>query len=428
LANTTTLLNNPQFRADLVAGTLTGKGIADKWGCSATTAKKWRQRLRAETESPAAVDSDSPLTGKADVGVDGGEFIDVQTTEPVADWAHIFERFNLDPDAFEVVGETVRCATWQQSKRLENGDRDVQNLFSYRAQFRRRREAIDLPALYAEARKPHVAFAESGVEPITVVVAWADLQVGKVDRLGDTKALLERLDEKRIALAGHLATRRPERIIVADVGDIVEGFDNVQSQTRTNDLSLMEQVDVAATEFWKTIKLCAAFAPVDVLSIPSNHAQWRKGKDLIGKPTDDWGLHISQRLEFLAGEVGLGVEFHRPEDWAETLTFDVRGTILGLAHGHQAGTADRVCTWWEKMSHASVMDCDVLLQGHFHHLRVEPSGRSPRTGKSRWRLQAPTLDNGSTWIRNTAGADSDPGLLVFGVTDDGFDISTLAVL
>lgn len=420
------LLDDPEFISDLKSN-LSGADIARKWGCAESTARRHRLNLNAKDDAPrASVEGDA--SGFVEVGPDGGEFRDIKSDKPITDWSRIFEQFNLDPEVFEIVGDTVRMSMWQSSKRTDDGDRDVVNLYSYRAQFTRKRVAIDLPALYAELRKPSVAMPTAARQAMTAVVAWADIQTGKVDERGDTATLLARLDEKRVRLAEYLAEHRPERVVVADVGDIVEGFENVPSQQRMNDLSLMEQVDVAATEFWKTIKLCAAFAPVDVLSIPSNHAQWRQGKGLIGKPTDDWGLHISQRLEHLAREAGFtGVTFHRPEGFEETLTFDIRGTILGLAHGHQASSADRVTTWWSKMTHANVMDCDVLLTGHFHHARFEPSGRSPRTGKSRWWMQAPTLDNGSAWVRNSAGADSDPGLLIFGITDDGFDLGSFSI-
>jgi hypothetical protein len=287
----------------------------------------------------------------------------------------------------------------------------------------------DLPALYLDIHKAPIQPYKATESNFTTVVAWADIQVGKVDHLGGTEELLIRLDEKRLALEEHLKQNRPQHIVVADVGDIVEGFSNVKSQTRTNDLSLMDQVDLAATELWKTIRLCAKFAPVDVISIPSNHAQWRAGKDLIGKPSDDWGLHINQRLERLNDEVGLDVTFTRSDPWDETLTFDIQGTTLGLAHGHQAASPTAVTTWWGKMTHSgNLADVTVLLTGHYHFASIRPSGRDPRTGKSKWHLQAPTLDNGSAWVKNKMGEDGDPGLMVFSIDDNGFNMQSLTIL
>ena len=366
--------------------------------------------------------------GRVDVGPDGGEFVDVKSETVITDWDDVFRRFNLDPDAFTIVDDTVRISNWQQSRRLENGDRDVVDLFSYRARFIRKADAIDLPALYAEVARTKRPKPLKVGRAVTLVVCWADVQAGKVDRLGGVPELLARLEEKRAELEQHIRRVKPNHIVIADVGDIVEGIENTSSQLATNGLAFTDQVDVAATEFWKAIRLCAKYARTDVLSIPSNHAQLRRGKGLIGKPTDDWGLHISKRLQAMNAEVGLPVTFHRPADWEETLTFDVRGTRLGLAHGHQASNPNAVVTWWAKMTHAGVMDCDVLLTGHFHFASVRPSGRSPVTGRSRWHIQAPTIDNGSAWVRNQFGEDGDPALMVFEIDSDGFALKGLAAL
>lgn len=339
--------------------------------------------------------------------------------ELVSDHGQMLRLAGLDPEAWRIVG---KVSQWTKT----HHDRPDTYSFFFAFEPITDDEDFDLPALYAEVgrtRQKPPKPREGG----TLVVCWADIQTGKVDRLGGTTDLLTRLDEKRAALEGHLRRSKVSRIVVADVGDIVEGIENTSSQLATNDLSLMDQVDIAATEFWKTIRLCARFAPVDVLSIPSNHAQLRRGKGLIGKPTDDWGLHISRRLERMNDEAGLPLTFHRPEDWAETLVFDVGGTRLGLAHGHQASAPSRVTEWWAKMTHAGVMDCDVLLTGHYHFPSVRPSGRNVN-GRARWHIQAPTLDNGSAWVRNTIGEDGDPGLMTFVIDADGFSLQSLTVL
>ena len=366
--------------------------------------------------------------GRMELGPDGGEFTDIKTDHPISDWSEVFGRFQLDPDAFEIVDDTVRMSTWQQSKRTDNGDRDVVSLYSYRASFRKRLAAIDLPALYAEVRATRHRPVKLKVSAKTLVVCWADIQTGKVDRLGGLPELLQRLESKRTALEAHIRRVKPDHIVIADVGDIVEGIENTSSQLATNCLALTDQVDVAATEFWKAIRVCAKFAATDVLSIPSNHAQLRRGKGLIGKPTDDWGLHISKRLEAMNSEVHLPVTFHRPADWEETLTFTIRGTRLGLAHGHQSSGPGRVVDWWARMNHAGVLVCDVLLTGHFHFASIRPSGRDHVSGRSQWHIQAPTLDNGSAWVRNTLGEDGDPALLVFEIDDDGFSLAGLTAL
>ena len=140
-------------------------------------------------------------------------------------------------------------------------------------------------------------------------------------------------------------------------------------------------------------------------------------------------MHISVRLERLNEEVGLPVTFRRPEDWKEFLIHDIRGTVLGLAHGHQANGPNGIIPWWQKVGHSSELQlADVLLTGHFHFFSVRPSGRNPHTNRAKWHIQAPTLDNGSAWVLNKYGEDGDPGLCLFKINDDGFDLMGLRVL
>lgn len=347
------------------------------------------------------------------------------------DFDQVLTRLGYEPG--EIRMELISASRWEQRSAVRDDDgrrtgemtSTYLNAYKYRAV--KNALCVNLPALYAEVRRSRPASKKPAPTGRTAVVCWADVQCGKVDRLGGLEELLHRLEDKRDSLKRWLKAASVDRVVVADVGDIVEGFENIPTQTRTNCLSLMDQVDVAATEFWKTIRLAEKFAPVDVLSIPSNHCAWRKGKSLVGKPTDDWGLHINQRLERLNEEAGLDVAFHRPPDWEETLQFDIRGTRLGLAHGHQVTNPDRIKDWWARMNHAGVLDCQVLLTGHFHHFTMRPSGKTV-DGRSKWHIQAPTLDNGSAWVRNKMGEDGEPGLLVFLIDDEGFDLSGMSIL
>jgi hypothetical protein len=344
------------------------------------------------------------------------------------DLSGILQSRGLDPERFRVTSQ-VGFSSWDQvSRNRTTGEYERRQLRAFKFHFVERAWCVDLPALYAEVAKTKPKPSKPKTGDATVVVCWADIQTGKVDHLGGLQELLQRLDEKRAALDAYLKRSSFDHIVIADAGDILEGFDNFPAQTRTNSLSLMDQVDVAATEFWKTIRLCARRAPVDVLTIPSNHCAWRRGgKALAGKVGDDWGLHVSKRLERHNEEASLPVTFHRSGEWDETLQFDVRGTKLGLAHGHQANNPDQVKNWWAKMSHAGVLDCQVLVTGHFHFPSMRPSGKTP-DGRSKWHVQASTLDNGSSWVRNKYGEDGDPALTVFQINEGGFDVTSFALL
>lgn len=333
------------------------------------------------------------------------------------DFTDILRQFGYDPAKVRIAG-SPRVSRWQRW--------DGEWLCAYRFHLEPLTWSVDLPALYAEVGRTKREFRPR-VGDATVVVCWADIQTGKVDHLGGLQELLERLNQKRESLESYLKRSTFDHVVIADCGDIIEGFQNFDAQTRTNALSIMDQVDVAATELWKLIKTCAVHAPVDVLSIPSNHCRWAKGKSLVGKVTDDWGLHVNKRLERHNEEIGLPVQFHRTEEWMETLQFDVRNSRLGLAHGHQVNNPDQIKNWWAKMTHAGVLSCDVLVTGHFHFPSLRPSGKT-HDGRSKWHVQASTLDNGSSWVRNKFGEDGDPALTVFQINDAGFDVNSFALL
>lgn len=384
---------------------------------------------RLAEEEPAGDNSDPQYTPRTEFDGAGGYIQTGPLTQAPDNHEAILREFGYDPATVQIVGHP-RISKWQQRTRVRGTNTYESTwLTAYKFVLAARGFEVDLPALYAEVANTVPNHVTKPQEEASVVVCWADVQVGKCDHLGGLKELLERLDEKRERLNEYLLRIKFDRIVVADVGDIIEGFSNFAAQHRTNSLSLMDQVDVAATELWKTLRLCAKYAPVDMLSIPSNHCAWRRdGKMLAGKPTDDWGLHISKRLERQNEEAGMDITFHRPDDWQETLQFDVRGTRLALAHGHQVNNPDQIRAWWAKMTHSGVLNADILLTGHFHFPSLRPSGRDHDTGRSRWHIQAPTLDNGSAWWRNKNGEDGDPALAVFRITEDGFDVSSFALL
>lgn len=388
----------------------------------------------AETLAEPPVTDDAREEAKyhygADGEPDGGTFDGIRSTEPLANWDHVFEKFKLDPKLFEIVGDSVRCSTWQQSKRTESGDRDTVQLYSYRAAFRRKRDSLDLPALFAAAAasKPSRPLIPADNDR-TMVVVLSDVQAGKTGSRGGTPELIRRLHETLGRLEKRLRARRPVRLVLAEGGDLFEGFESGGNPMFTNDLSLAQQMDLAGTVLFEFVKLMQRFGPVEVMAVPSNHTAWRNGRQNLGRPSDDLGLHVHRQVAKLAEAARLNAHWNFPRDYDESMTLDVGGTVLGLVHGNQYSPG-RAIDWWAKQTHGGqpVAEADVLIGAHYHHLSVQPTGRSLRTGRAKWFLQAPTLDNGSDWYRNFAGDDSDPGLLTFDVTGEGFDLQSLTVL
>jgi len=337
----------------------------------------------------------------------------VEGTEP--DVIGFLRDAGINPDEIEIIGEP-RVSRWQVARPfpLEPAWHTA-----VRVRWRKRGATIDLPLLYALAKKTKPVTPKPVDTGKALVVLWSDLQVGKVDHRGGAEALIHRVAETQVALLNKIKEVKPEKIIFCDVGDTIENFGNAADmhQLQSNDLSIMQQVDLATSLAWDVLKNISKYAPVVYLSVGSNHCQWRVNKQRVGKTLDDWGIHIGRTLARLTKEVGLPITFYEPAQHDESLAYDIWGDkfhILGLWHGHQSPRPDAVPTWWRQQAFGKqpVHAATIGVSGHFHHLRVLELGSTPR-GTSRFWVQASTLDNGSNWWRTTAGEDSQPGLVCF---------------
>jgi hypothetical protein len=342
-------------------------------------------------------------------------------------WDEFIKDAGLNPDDVQVVGP-VNVRGWDAQQK---GGKIVR-LHYYKINLIRR-VGTGLPDLALLQKQIRQGRRRKPKQPVdgpgrAVVVGFADPQTGKVASRGGTPELLDRWETYRERLGNYIADANAEQGVWCDLGDAVENFENTAAQMGTNDLSIMSQVETATFIEWDGIDLMAKLLPrVVVAGVGSNHCRWRKGKDQLGLPADDWGLHILRQIakwpRLLAPDAYRHVSVQIPKPHDETMALDVCGQIIGLAHGHQVNRPNQIPDWWTGQSHGGqpIAHADILLTGHFHHLRVEPVGRNPFTDRSRWWFQAPTCDNGSDWFRAIKGYDSDPGLLVFTVTRDGWD-------
>lgn len=340
--------------------------------------------------------------------------------EPAENFDGILVQLGLDPDQVEIVGNpSVRSWDGPSGARL----------YHYKATIRTKAAAgPSLPNLdrLVKRAKP-VKKPKRGTGPASaLVVAFADPQVGKVDHRGGSEALVERVSQTFDVLEEHLRRIKPALVLWSDVGDIVEEFNSAGgplAQATSNDLSLMQQIELAAAIEHAGIALCAKHADeVIVAGVGSNHCRWRSGKADLGRPPDDWGLHILRLLQArYADNPALShVRFVLPEAFTEHVLVNVLDTYVGVVHGHQARRGELLGEWWAKQAHggSSLADADLLLAGHFHNWQTYPSGRSAVTGREKRVHIAPTLDNGSSWYRNgPGGSDSDPGLLVMTIEE-----------
>jgi len=335
------------------------------------------------------------------------------TTGDQPDFTQFLIDQGFDPERVEIYGP-VRTSRWQQR---EGGAW----LVSWRFNFRMKAELeLDLPTLYAQAKKTKKQEVKKTKQGKAFVIVPADFQVGKTGSRGNTQDLIARVFASYEQIEQKLKKGGYEKVVILDAGDMIESVSNSAqfAQLESNDLSPMQQVDMAAALLWDLVKLAHKYAPVTYASVASNHCQWRFNGQTVGKAgQDDWGIVILQQLRRLSTEVGLDVSYLIPDPYDESLAFDVfddQFHVIGLAHGHQAKRPNGMEGWLQKQqfSNAPLSAWTTFVSGHFHHLRVEELGQS-HNGGSRYWIQASTMDNGSDWFRLQSGTDSVTGIVCF---------------
>lgn len=269
----------------------------------------------------------------------------------------------------------------------------------------------DIAPLFAEEPKP----AADHPRRDTYVVVISDMQIGKTDARGGTKETVQTVRSAIARIARAAASY--DEVIMVDCGDSTENFTNTVSQAQTCDMGLVEQIRTAQGVLADAVRQLAQACPsVTYVAVPSNHCQVRTG---IGRSSraniaaDDYGLLIQSNIQMaLEGRPGYeGVSFIAPSPRLESLTVHAQdGTVMGVTHGHAAGSKSRVADWFRGQAFgcvAGMQDARVLLHGHWHSFSVQT------VGDSRQIICAPTVDPGSSWFQNASGESSKPALLTF---------------
>jgi hypothetical protein len=342
--------------------------------------------------------------------------------ENAPDWATVLKVWGLDPEHFDVV-EPVLFNVWGDTLGVLNRQ--------WKGKVVRKTASMnnDVHEIIDEIKKHRFVrpvVADSGT---AMIVAISDLQLGKGENGGSAKIVerfLAGINEvesrwKELRKAG----RPLSKMVVVGLGDIIESCDgHYDMQAFQTDLDRREQVTVARRLITKALTQWSKFAPeMLVACIPGNHGENRKnGKAFTTFGDNDDVAVFEQVAEILAAnEEAYGhVKFVIPKNDL-TMVIDVYGTIVALAHGHQArrggGNAiGKIENWWARqaLGMAPVSDATLLLTGHYHHLALAQHG-------ARTHIQAPSLDGGSQWYREVAGVDAPAGILTLAVNKDGWD-------
>jgi predicted phosphodiesterase len=336
------------------------------------------------------------------------------------DHAELLAEFELDPAKWRITG--LRRSKWQRW--------DGEWLESFRATFVPSsgsvqvdpQELLDIVAKWKPSntlRKPQNAL----VSPVAYVVVLADTQVGKIDGDGSEGIIKNVLHKTDLAVARlkelRKASREIDTIYLPQLGDCIEGMNSQGGKHiwRT-DLDLTSQIRVYRRLLLHMVKTFAPLADkVIVPCVPGNHDEAvRVGNSMATTYTDSFALDAASAVaDALADHPDYKhVSFVFPKYDTLSVTLDMAGTVVGLIHGHQC--RGKAVEWWKNMAHGQqdIGEATLLLSGHYHHLKIEQSGRKT------W-MQAPALDGGSQWFENSTGQAAPAGMLTLTVGQGRWD-------
>ena len=346
--------------------------------------------------------------------------------ETIPDWSAVLRMWGLDPDNFEVV-EPVLFNVWGDTLGVLNRQ------WKGKVIRKGKKNHADIEALIKDIRKHKPRETKKIEGNASLIVCASDWQTGKRDGDG-LKGLvgrwLEAIDNVELRLKElKKLGRQVDSITVLCLGDLVEGCDgHYDIQTFTVEVDRRDQVKIARRLLRDALVRWSKLVPsLRVAAIGGNHGENRKnGKAFTTLGDNDDVALVESVAEIFAAnpEVYGHVSFAIPKDEL-SLTLEVHGKIIGITHGHlarSAGNAESKIKRWiseQTLGRQSIGDCDILVTGHYHTLRFAD------WGGVKW-LQAPALDGGSTWWRQSTGEVADVGVLTFLVSANGIsDIQLL---
>ena len=336
------------------------------------------------------------------------------------DHAELLAEFELDPAKWRITG--LRRSKWQRW--------DGEWLESFRATFVPSsgsvyvdpQELLDIVAKWKPSNTPRKP-VKASLSNVAFVVVLADTQVGKIDGEGSEGIIKNVLHKTDLAVARLKELRKAGRdigtVYLPQLGDCIEGFNSQGGKNvwRT-DLDLTSQIRVYRRLLLHMVKSFAPLADkVIVPCVPGNHDEAvRVGNSMATTYTDSFALDAASAVaDALADHPDYKhVSFVFPKYDTLSVTLDMAGTVVGLIHGHQC--RGKAVEWWKNMAHGQqdIGEATLLLTGHYHHLRIEQSGRKTH-------IQMPALDGGSQWFSNTSGAEAPAGMVTLTVGEGKWD-------
>lgn len=367
--------------------------------------------------------------GRVNVTPEGGEFVDVALDAPIVsdDWSRIFNIFQLDPTEFEVVDDTVRMSTWQQSASDGNGGRDLVQLYSYSARFTRKAKARLSDAEIAERRKAVQSWKINrtspasrkvrSIAPVAAVINLADIQGGKSEG-GGVAATQQRLHDGLQNVDRWLDRMMGDynltEVVLVNNGDPMENCaGNYAAQLFTVELNTRQQMNFVLDVWEQYAKhLFPQFERAQFVSVLCNHGEFGRMGSAKSQTSDsdNAGGFLAETLRRVLDRPEFAhVQWTIPHDEMNVYT-DVAGVPMAFNHGHKIPGSD--AAGFEKWLNGQVRGdlnahrAKIWQTAHRHHYASWDMGSCSV-------FQAPSLDGGSKWLTDMTGRYSRSGILAY---------------
>lgn len=242
----------------------------------------------------------------------------------------------------------------------------------------------------------------------TLIVGLSDLHVGLKTKDYDYAILQKRLDSYVTRIETHCVVNGTREIIIAGLGDFIEGAYLHATQLHELEFDFGEQVSKAITLVFDFIeKVRDIGLKTSYTSISGNHDR----SNGANKKDNLYGDSIVKILNSLVKEKAsdLDITYIEPTEKIRTL-LQINGTNICLVHGD----VDRVQSKdiIAKLSDYLDNQVDVVLAGHLHSFWMN------NVGYNKYVVQSSSAFNGNSYSESL-GVRSTPGQVMLNIAKDG---------
>lgn len=365
-----------------------------------------------------------------------GEITTGTLDAPPSEWDDLLRARGLDPDEYEVVGDTMRWCSWDGWKRDAQGEQAVSCIqYSFKAEIRRKSRPEVLPEdVYQSVLKAKKPTKKRPTGESTFVVALSDWQTGNRDG-GGIEAQAEAAADLVESIPQRLADLRKSgqkigTVCIAGLGDLVENCSGFYSaQPFRVQLDRRDQVKFVRRAVRDIFMAVAPHVDKVIgVAVPGNHGENRQGKKSFTTVNDNDDVAIFEQVaEVLsANKAAFGHVGWRLSTDEIAVSLNLSGVNVAFTHGHVArpkgNAAETLWGWWQAQAmgraYPGVADSELLIAGHYHHLNVkEQEGRAV--------FVAPSLTQVSEYWSDMTGTKTRAGTLSMVIAPDGWGEMTL---